>query len=76
VKEEITTPLVGRKVRYVTSDEISRNEIARTLGAAIGKPNFKWIIQQEYQPNIGPFSQNIIIAQIALLLTNAEQFYQ
>ena len=33
-------------------------------------------IQQEYHSNIDRFSQNIIIAQIELLLTYAERFYQ
>ena len=33
-------------------------------------------IQQEYQSNIDKFSQDIIIAQIELLLTYAERFYQ
>ncbi|MDR7129320.1 AraC-like DNA-binding protein [Algoriphagus sp. 4150] len=33
-------------------------------------------IQQEYQANIDKFSQNIIIAQIELLLNYAERFYE
>ncbi len=33
-------------------------------------------IKQEYQANIDKFSQNIIIAQIELLLSYAERFYQ
>jgi AraC-like DNA-binding protein len=33
-------------------------------------------IQQEYHSNIDKFSQNIIIAQIELLLTYSERFYQ
>jgi uncharacterized protein YbjT (DUF2867 family) len=36
--EELETPLVGRKVRYVASDELTGNETATMLGAAIGKP--------------------------------------
>src|SRR5208283_58532 len=43
VAEEITTPFVGRKVRYVASEEITCNEIASILGTAIGKPDLKWI---------------------------------
>jgi uncharacterized protein YbjT (DUF2867 family) len=43
VAEEITTPHEGRKVRYVASEEISSNEIASILGAAIGKPDLKWL---------------------------------
>lgn len=49
VAEEITTPLEGRKVRYVASEEITCNEIAGILGAAIGKPDLKWIIIPDEQ---------------------------
>jgi len=41
--EEIVTPFEGRKVRYVASDEATCNEVAGTLGAAIGKPDLKWL---------------------------------
>ena len=34
----------NRKVRYVASDVISCNQLAGLLGAAIGKPDLKWII--------------------------------
>jgi uncharacterized protein YbjT (DUF2867 family) len=44
IAEEIVTPLKGRKVVYVASEEISCNEIARILGEAIGKPDLKWIL--------------------------------
>jgi len=44
IAEEINTPLAGRKVRYVASDEVSCNEIATILGKAIGKPDLKWVI--------------------------------
>jgi uncharacterized protein YbjT (DUF2867 family) len=44
IAEEIVTPLAGRKVRYVASDELTGNETASILGAAIGKPDLKWII--------------------------------
>jgi len=43
VAEELTSPQAGRKVRYVASEEISCTEIAATLGAAIGKPELKWV---------------------------------
>lgn len=49
VAEELTKPFQGRKVRYVASDEISSNEIASTLGMAIGKPDLKWIIIPDNQ---------------------------
>ncbi len=41
---EIEMPFGGRKVRYVASEELTGNETARILGAAIGKPDLKWII--------------------------------
>ena len=44
IAEEIPTPLVGRKVRYVASEELTGNETASILGAAIGKPDLNWII--------------------------------
>ena len=44
VVEELTTPLNGRSVRYVASDEVSCNELAAILGKAIGKPDLKWIV--------------------------------
>lgn len=43
IAEEITTPLVGKKVRYVASEEVTCNEAASILGQAIGKPELNWI---------------------------------
>jgi uncharacterized protein YbjT (DUF2867 family) len=42
IAEEIDKTFVGRTVRYVASDEVSPNEIAKTLGEAIGKPDLQW----------------------------------
>ena len=42
--EEIITPFEGRKIRYVASDEATCNEVAGILGAAIGKPDLKWLL--------------------------------
>jgi len=42
-------PLEARTIRYMASDVISCNEIAGILGAAIGKPELKWIVIQEVQ---------------------------
>ncbi|WP_029272981.1 NAD(P)H-binding protein [Flavobacterium sp. KJJ] len=42
IAEELTTPLDGKKVRYVASEEVNGNETARILGEAIGKPDLKW----------------------------------
>jgi uncharacterized protein YbjT (DUF2867 family) len=44
IAEEIATPLAGRKVRYVASEELTGTETASILGTAIGKPDLKWII--------------------------------
>jgi uncharacterized protein YbjT (DUF2867 family) len=44
VAEELETPLAGRRIRYVASEELTGNETAGILGAAIGKPDLKWII--------------------------------
>jgi uncharacterized protein YbjT (DUF2867 family) len=42
IAEEMDKPFAGRSFRYVASDEVSPNEIATALGAAIGKPGLKW----------------------------------
>jgi uncharacterized protein YbjT (DUF2867 family) len=54
IAEEIVTPLAGRKIRYVASDERSCNEIASVLGAAIGKPDLQWklISNEQSQQNL------------------------
>lgn len=44
IAEEIGKPFISKLVRYVASDEISPNEIAKALGSAIGKPNLQWKI--------------------------------
>ncbi len=49
IAEKITTPFIGRQVRYVASDELGCNEVASILGAAIGKPDLKWIIIPDEQ---------------------------
>ncbi len=43
ITEEIEKPFVGRTVRYIASEELSPNEIAKILGNALGKPDLKWI---------------------------------
>lgn len=42
IAEEIDKPFDRRTVRYVASDEVSPNEIAKALGEAIGKPDLEW----------------------------------
>src|SRR5258705_7729392 len=49
ISEEIVAPFEGRKVRYVASEEISCNDAANILGAAIGKPEMKWFIISDEQ---------------------------
>ncbi len=49
IAEEIGKPFEGRTVRYVASDEVSPNEIARVLGKAIGKPDLKWQVITDEQ---------------------------
>ena len=44
VARELDTPLTGRKVQYVASDELTGNETASILGEAIGKPGLKWVL--------------------------------
>ncbi len=44
VAEEMGKTFEGRTVRYVASDEVSPNEIAKALGKAIGKPELKWTV--------------------------------
>lgn len=42
IADEMEKPFEGRTVRYIASDEVSPNEIAKVLGNAIGKPDLKW----------------------------------
>jgi uncharacterized protein YbjT (DUF2867 family) len=49
IAEEMDKPFAGRTVRYVASDEVSPNEIAKTLGNAIGKPYLKWQVISDEQ---------------------------
>ena len=43
IAEEIEKTFSGREIRYIASEEISPNEIAQTLGEAIGKTDLKWL---------------------------------
>lgn len=42
IAEEMEKPFEGRPVRYVASEELTCNEVAKILGEAIGKPYLKW----------------------------------
>ncbi|GAA3927685.1 NAD(P)H-binding protein [Chitinophaga oryziterrae] len=47
VAEELESITTGRKIRYVASDELTCNEVARILGEAIGHPNLQWDLISE-----------------------------
>jgi uncharacterized protein YbjT (DUF2867 family) len=53
VEEELITPLTGRKVRYIFSEELTGAETAEILGEAIGKPDLQWIIVPDEQVQSG-----------------------
>ena len=43
VATELTSKTTGRRVVYVASDEVTNDVLTRTLGAAVGKPDLKWV---------------------------------
>jgi uncharacterized protein YbjT (DUF2867 family) len=43
IASKITQPFEGRSIQYIASDELSPNEVASILGAAIGNPELKWV---------------------------------
>jgi hypothetical protein len=47
-------------VRYVASEELTCNEVASILGAAIGKPDLKWLLitDEELQNRYESFGMN------------------
>ncbi len=49
IAEEMEKPFEGRTIRYIASDEVSPNEMAKILGEAIGKPDLKWMVIPEEQ---------------------------
>jgi uncharacterized protein YbjT (DUF2867 family) len=49
IAEEVEMPFDGRKIRYIASDEVSPNEVAKILGEAIGKPGLKWLVIPDEQ---------------------------
>ncbi len=54
----------GKSIRYIVGDEKTTDEIAGTLGAAIGKPDLKWV---DFADNdtLGALQQNGLPAEIA-----------
>jgi len=49
IAEEMELPFMQRKVRYIASEELSPNEIAKILGEAVGKPYLKWGVISDKQ---------------------------
>ena len=43
IAELMEQPFGGRSVHYVASEELSPNEIAATIGKAIGRPDLRWV---------------------------------
>lgn len=42
IAEELTTPLDGKKIRYVASEEVTGDQTTKILGDVIGNPDLKW----------------------------------
>ncbi|QSB25111.1 NAD(P)H-binding protein [Flavobacterium sp. CLA17] len=65
IAEEIEKPFAGREVRYIASDEVSPNEIAKVLGESIGNPDLKWleISDEELFNGMLAFGMNARIAK-------------
>jgi uncharacterized protein YbjT (DUF2867 family) len=49
IAEEMEKPFNGRTVRYIASEELSPNEIAKIIGDAISKPDLKWQVIPDEQ---------------------------
>ncbi len=49
ITEEMEKPFDSRSVRYIASEELSPNEVAKILGDAIGKPDLKWVVISDEQ---------------------------
>ncbi len=64
IAKEIGTPAAHRKIIYVASDELTGNQTATILGAAIGKPDLKWILlsNEEWQSGLESAGMNHAIA--------------
>ncbi|TDO73176.1 uncharacterized protein YbjT (DUF2867 family) [Flavobacterium chryseum] len=59
ITEEMENPFNGRSVRYVASDEVSPNEIAKIIGAAIGKPDLEWSVISDDETLQGMLSADV-----------------
>jgi uncharacterized protein YbjT (DUF2867 family) len=61
VAEELQNLTEGRKIRYVASDELTCNEVARTIGEAIGMPDLQWVLISDEEAR-----QNLVNAGLPL----------
>lgn len=55
-EELLKLDFTGHSVRYIASDEIAPQTIAKTLGEAVGKPELPWVVftdEQSYQGMVG-----------------------
>lgn len=75
IANEFESPFDQRSVRYVASDEVSANEIAVTLGRAIGKPDLKWVTvtDEQYLEGLLTFGMNRQIAQDYVAMQAAQR---
>jgi len=62
--ELINLNFKGKSIRYLVSDEKTTDEVASILGAAIGKPDLKWINFSDAD-TLGGMLQNGLPADIA-----------
>ena len=59
IAEEMEKPFEGKAIRYVASDEVSPNELAKIIGEAIGKPDLQWTVIPEEQMLQGMLSMGM-----------------
>jgi uncharacterized protein YbjT (DUF2867 family) len=71
--EEVTKIATGNNIRFVVSDERTANEVARVIGAAIGKPDLQWIISPDEQVLEGMRSHGVpdVIAKELIEMGNS-----
>lgn len=63
-QELMTLSFTGKSITYVVSDEKTTDEIASILGAAVGKPDLKWINFSD-EDTVGGMLQNGVPLDVA-----------
>lgn len=53
IADEFETKPIARKIRYVGSEELTGNQTAAIIGAAIGKPDLKWVLISDNESKKG-----------------------